>query len=510
MCDKDSGLLFNALYSRQSIDKLDSISIESQIDFCKCEARGENCKEYIDRGFSGKDTNRPNFERMVEDIKKGYIKKVIVYKLDRISRSILDFCNMMELFQKYNVEFVSCTEKFDTSTPIGRAMLNICIVFAQLERETIQKRIADAYASRSKRGFYMGGRTPYGFTLEKTIIDGINTSKYVEVPEEAKQLRLMYSIYSKPLATLGDILRYFKENNIKHLRGKIWNTARLSEMLRNPVYVRADSNIYDFFKSQETEIINDPNDFIGINGCYLYCSKKEPSKLHSLQGKSLVLAPHEGIVSSSEWLKARIKIMNNTQVPTTNKAKNSWLVGKTKCGVCGYALIIRKSDRRRKNVVRYFICSNSRIIRHCKGCGTVRAEDLENLIIKKIKCKLLEFKVIRDSKSFLNNPKINEYKLKLTTIENEINNLIFKISKANEVLIGYINDRIAKLDIEKRGLNEKLIKLLGNAKNSDINEIENYIDHWEETTFDDKRKILDTLIKVIRISEGDLDIEWKI
>lgn len=75
---------------------------------------------------------------MMNDIRAGKIKRVIVYKLDRISRSILDFANMMETFQEYNVEFVSSTEKFDTSTPIGRAMLNICIVFAQLERETIQ------------------------------------------------------------------------------------------------------------------------------------------------------------------------------------------------------------------------------------------------------------------------------------------------------------------------------------------------------------------------------------
>lgn len=94
---------------------------------------------------------------MLEDIRQGKISRVIVYKLDRISRSILDFANMMDIFQKYNVEFVSSTERFDTSTPIGRAMLNICIVFAQLERETIQKRVTDAYYSRCKRGFTWAG-----------------------------------------------------------------------------------------------------------------------------------------------------------------------------------------------------------------------------------------------------------------------------------------------------------------------------------------------------------------
>ena len=155
----------DAIYARQSVDKKDSISIESQIEFCKYELKGGNCKEYTDKGYSGKNTDRPKFQELVRDIKRGLIAKVVVYKLDRISRSILDFANMLELFQQYNVEFVSSTEKFDTSTPMGRAMLNICIVFAQLERETIQKRVTDAYYSRSQRGFKMGGkapRLPYG------------------------------------------------------------------------------------------------------------------------------------------------------------------------------------------------------------------------------------------------------------------------------------------------------------------------------------------------------------
>ena len=135
----------DAIYARQSVDRKDSISIESQIEFCKYELRGGNFKDYKDKGFSGKNTDRPHFQELMADIRQGLIRRVVVYKLDRISRSILDFATMMELFQEYNVEFVSSTEKFDTSTPMGRAMLNICIVFAQLERETIQKRVTDAY-----------------------------------------------------------------------------------------------------------------------------------------------------------------------------------------------------------------------------------------------------------------------------------------------------------------------------------------------------------------------------
>lgn len=116
----------DCIYARQSVDRKDSISIESQIDFCKYELKGGSCKVFKDKGYSGKNTDRPEFQKLLGEIRKGRIRRVIVYKLDRISRSILDFANMMELFQEYDVEFVSSTEKFDTSTPMGRAMLNIC------------------------------------------------------------------------------------------------------------------------------------------------------------------------------------------------------------------------------------------------------------------------------------------------------------------------------------------------------------------------------------------------
>jgi len=273
--------LYDALYARQSIEKKDSISVESQLEYCRYETHGDAFIEYTDRGFSGKDTNRPGFEKMMNDIRAGKIKRVIVYKLDRISRSILDFANMMEIFQKYHVEFVSSTEKFDTSTPIGRAMLNICIVFAQLERETIQKRVTDAYYARCKRGFYMGGRIPYGYRLTNTVIDNIRTSMYEEVPEESEQLKQIYSMYADTDNSLGDIVRYLNEHQIKNLRGANWNTARISEMLRNPVYVQADIDVYQFFQSQGANIYNPASDFTGYNACYLYKGTVSTSRKQS-------------------------------------------------------------------------------------------------------------------------------------------------------------------------------------------------------------------------------------
>ena len=399
----------DAIYARQSVDKKDSISIESQIEFCKYELKGGNCKEYTDKGYSGKNTDRPKFQELVRDIKRGLIAKVVVYKLDRISRSILDFANMMELFQQYNVEFVSSTEKFDTSTPMGRAMLNICIVFAQLERETIQKRVTDAYYSRSQRGFKMGGKAPYGFHTEPIKMDGINTKKLVVNPDEAANIRLMFEMYAQPTTSYGDITRYFAEQGIL-FHGKELIRPTLAQMLRNPVYVQADLDVYEFFKSQGTVIVNDAADFTGMNGCYLYQGRDvKPSKKNDLKDQMLVLAPHEGIVPSDIWLTCRKKLMNNMKIQSARKATHTWLAG------------------------------------------------------------------------------------------------------ANNVLLSYVNVKIAELDGRKQELLARIAELTVEVISPEqVSQISGYLDTWENVSFDDKRQVVDLMITTIAATSDSLNITWKI
>lgn len=503
--------MYDALYARQSVEKVDSISIESQLEYCKYEARGAPCKEYIDRGYSGKNTNRPAFEEMLADIKQGKISRVIVYKLDRISRSILDFANMMDIFQKYGVEFISSTERFDTSTPIGRAMLNICIVFAQLERETIQKRVTDAYYSRCKRGFYMGGRIPYGFEKTDTVIDGIGTSMYVPVPEEAEQIRLMYALYADPAHSLGDIVTYFNEHGIEHLRGGMWSTARISDMLRNPVYVRADADVYNFFKGQGANVMDPVSDFTGYNACYLYQGTVSTTRKQcDLTDKEIVLAPHEGIVSSRDWIKCRIRCLANRRSTRTCKPKNSWLVGKVKCGKCGHGLTIAKANTKWH---RYFICATALATKKakCPGTGgTVYADVLEDYISNTIRERLAEFQTLSKHEEHRVSPKVNENKIRLTELEKEIEDLLSKVVGANAILMEYINHKVETLDAEWRQLQEEVISLTHQPDGNDMNVITSHVRQWSEATFEDRQAVVDALIKVITIADGTIEITWNI
>lgn len=496
----------NAIYARQSVDRSDSISIESQIEFCKYELRGEEFRVYSDKGYSGKNTERPAFVEMMNDIANGSISKVIVYKLDRISRSILDFSTIMEYFEKFKVEFVSTTEKFDTSSPMGRAMLNICIVFAQLERETIQMRVSDAYFSRCQKSLYMGGRVPYGFRLAPATVNGVKTSKYISEPAEAEQIKLIYELYSRPECSYGDIIRYFQEKGIMK-NGKPWVRTRLAEVLKNPVYVRADLSIYEFYRERGVILANPPEDFIGINGCYYYkgqdaygCKDKNP------EGNHLVLAPHEGIVSSDLWLKCRIKCLEAQRIKPFQTAKNTWLAGKIKCGVCGYALIEKHSSTK---CSRYFYCSHKMASKACTGPGTIYSDEVEKIISHEIRNKLAQFVVLRKRKGKEFSPEISVINIELTRVKDEINSLVEKIKDADDTMFRYISGRIQELEKKKLILQEKSSKLKQIEESAYI-EISNHITMWNEISFEDKRQVADLLIRVIYATKDLIRIEWRI
>ena len=497
----------NAVYGRQSVDRKDSISIESQIEFCEYELKGENYKAYTDKGYSGKNTDRPKFQQLMADIQRGLIKKVVVYKLDRISRSILDFATMMEEFQKYNVEFVSSTEKFDTSTPMGRAMLNICIVFAQLERETIQKRVTDADYSRCLKGFHMSGPAPYGFSLAPTRLHDVRTKMLVEDPETKKYALQMFTMYAEPLTSFGDITRYFSEAGIK-IYGKDLTRGFLSQLLRNPAYVIADLDVYEFFKSQGTYIVNEAADFEGGNGCYLYQGRDvAENKNTQLRDQILVLAPHKGFVPSSIWLKCRKKLMNNTTFQSGRKARNTWMAGKVKCGRCGYALMSVGNS----TGTQYLRCSKRADNKSCEGCGKLKTHDFESFIFGEMAKKMSQFESLIGGNEDRVDPRITSLQIELAKVDEEIEKLLDTLSGANPILLSYANSKIEALDTKRQNLVKEIADLSAEVMSPrQIRELSNHIHNWENISFEDRRKVVDGLITQIRATSEYVQIEWKI
>lgn len=505
-----------ALYARQSRDKKDSISIESQFEFCTREVPpNSNVKKYKDKGFSGKDTDRPAFQQLMQDIRRGLVKTVIVYKLDRMSRSILDFANIVEEFNKYNVEFISSTEKFDTSTPIGKAMLSIVMVFAQLERETIQQRITDNYYERGKKGMFLGGNVPFGFQLSPTKIKEIRTNKLAPT-KFIRYVKEMYIEYSDTNASLMNISDKFNKIGVRTSLDNFWDSAKISRLLRNPVYVKADVNIYNYFKNQGCIIHNDLEEFTGERGLYLYGNNNSSttSKFQNLTGYNLVLAPHEGIIDSNTWLRCQNKLNSNKQIKNSGKSKHSWLSGLVKCRKCGYALSVNRSILSIKNntYATYFRCSG-RALRKICDAKSVHVNEVE----LKVKEKIFDYIAGLNNKLKLDtmkeDKKINELKIEISSKENEIENLIDSLAQSKGASIKYINQRIEKIDGELVELREQLIQtssaVIDDEKIVALNKV---IQLWDGFNIEDKKMICKELIEKILVEKnGDesiVEIIW--
>ena len=195
-----------ALYARKSVENEQSISCETQIAYCRAmlkpDEREEKVYEFADNGFSGANLDRDGFREMMSLIERGKISKVIVYRLDRISRSLSDFMSIISEFKKYNVAFFSSQESFDTSTPYGEMITKLLMVFAEFERQSIIERVTHAYQARSDQGIFMGGKCPYGFAFEDTVIHGVKTKRYVPIVDETSHIRYIFDRYAVPNVTL--------------------------------------------------------------------------------------------------------------------------------------------------------------------------------------------------------------------------------------------------------------------------------------------------------------------
>ena len=222
------------IYTRVSTDN------QAEVVFNSCEAQEEKIrgfidsqenmgifKVYSDAGFTGSHLNRPALTEMLADISQGKVNLVISYKIDRLTRSPKDFYQLIETFEKYGVDFISVTERFDTSTPSGRLLRNIMLTFAQFERELISERTKDKMLQRAQKGMWNGGTLPYGYKTE--------VKKLVVNESEAKIVRAIYESYILS-GSLSRTYTEMKSRGIKDRKGKPFSMGAISYILRNVLY----------------------------------------------------------------------------------------------------------------------------------------------------------------------------------------------------------------------------------------------------------------------------------
>ena len=505
------------LYARKSVERENSISCETQLEYCrsviKPDERDEKIITFVDNGFSGGNVNRDGFQKMMKLVRQGKVKKVIVYKLDRISRSLSDFVNILQEFKEHKVEFVSSQESFDTSSPYGEMIVKLLMVFAEFERTSIINRVTQAYVHRSEMGFYMGGRQPYGFELVPTVIHNVKTKKLNPIPAEVEQVRYIFEVYAQENVSLRRLLDILVAEGKQPLNGSSWTTAKLSTLLKNPIYVKADSDVYDYYDRHGVQMVTDVSLFTGEYGAQLYGHTKHDPSSPDWSDMKLVLLTHPGIVDSDIWLRCQRKLEKNRQIGNSVSNPTSWLAGKVICEKCGHTMTTIKGKANKSGEIRrYFNCTGRSHKKTCTGPKvTIYAEDLENMVYECISAKLADLKEMNRTTKRGDTAEVNELKLKIKAIEKSEKQLLDTMLAGgfNDDLLALANQKATQLKRDRLALYERIEDLKSREDETDV--VVNLAKSWKTADYKRKKAVAMIMIHKIVISEdGSTKVLWNI
>lgn len=332
-----------AIYSRKSVYSDKSESTENQIALCRAylAERYPDAKVeiYEDNGFSAKNTDRPQFQKMLRGIENGEIDLVICYRLDRISRSVSDFTGLIDFFMRKNVIFLCVREQFDTSTPMGKAMMYISSVFAQLERETIAERVRDNMIQLARSGRRMGGSPPTGYELIRNA-----EGKMLLRAEESDRVRMCFSVFLKERSL----------EKTAQIAGKL-TAYGLRGILRNPVYCAMEWEAYRYFRQQGYELNLSLEELRADCGFLAYNRRGE--------GKTILAAgTHPALIPARDFILTQL-FLEIVSVQNDYAALSGLLI----CAECGNKM----SAQKYRKGYRY----------RCKVCGrSFRGESADEVI----------------------------------------------------------------------------------------------------------------------------------
>ena len=485
----------DAIYARQSVEKIGSLSIAGQIKLCRAKSSGEPLV-YQDQGFSGKNTNRPSFQQMMTDVERGLISKIIVYRIDRFSRSLVDFYNLWEILQKRGVEFVSASEDFDTTTPMGKAMLSIIMVFAQLERETTAERVRDNYHQRTNLGAWPGGPAPYGFDLGKLPCTNGKLMSALIANEQAKTVLRIFRDYADTDTSLGSVARRLNSDGISAPRRNVWDNVSLSRILHNPVYVMADEEVYLFYSAKGVNVTNPPAEFDGAHAGLLTGKRdRSANKYNASNALRFSLANHLGFVPADLWLQCQYKLDNNRQLGGKGKGKHTWLSGLLKCAACGYSVKVNKDGNKY-----YLVCSGRSNLGICDQSIHVDLRELEAATAEELE------RLLAQCSNTASDPVIADQNLAqaVNEIDQKIDRLVSALAEGNVTAMNYINRKLKELDRERQALLDGQSKKHSRKKHLPDRLV------FHDLSFEEKKLVAAQFIREIRLSANEAEVIWTV
>ncbi|MEK4598637.1 recombinase family protein [Bacillus sp. FSL R9-9497] len=446
-----------AIYIRVSTqDQVENYSIEVQRERIRAFCKAKNWTvydEYIDGGYSGSNLERPSIKKLLTDLKN--IDVVVVYKLDRLSRSQRDTLELIEEhFLKNKVDFVSITETLDTSTPFGKAMIGILSVFAQLERETIAERMRMGHIKRAENGLRGNGGDydPAGYTRQ----DGHLIIK----KDEANHIKRLFDLYEQQ-HSITKVQEVLKEEGYP-----IWRFRRYRDILSNTLYI----------------------------GRVTFAGKEYEGQ-------------HEPIVSSEQFKRVQA-LLKRHKGHNAHKAKQSLLSGLITCSCCGenyVAYSTGKSKDVESKRYYYYICRAKRFpAEYEERCmnKTWSRKKLEDIIITGLKRLTVEDNVNNKQKK-----KINYEKL-IKDIDKKMERLLDLFTTNTNISRQLLEQQMEKLNLEKENLIQKQ-KRQEEEKTIAQDTLIDSIKSIDLLEFKDKQVLINKLVKQINIDHKNVEIIWR-
>lgn len=437
-----------ACYCRVSTNEqaIEGISLDEQQNRLQayCISQGwTNFKFYIDDGYSAKSIKRPQLQKMLLDAKQKKISTVLVTKIDRFTRSLKDMLDLHKILEEYDVSFCSASESFDTSSAVGRMMLQILTMFAEFERERISERVTDNMLFNAENGKVQ--QPPcFGYNLIKDEITG--NKIFIINKEEAKWTKQIFELFTEENWGYMKIAKYLNQNNVKTKKKKEWSAQGVKVYLSNELLIGKMVWNKRNTKNEKWKIRDESEWKVTENAC-------------------------KPIVSLDLWYNAQFKL--SLHQPRGTQKSPYLLTGLIKCGHCNSAMV---SGRTRKNIKGDFtltyLCSK---YRQGQGCfyNWVKMDIIDSLVIKTIIETLKEKKELEINNDNNISINIDNLKIELEKFNNAID-LQLQLLEMKEITIDEFKRARQRINKEKEKI-ENQLKHVDNSKESKLISVSNDI-----------------------------------
>ena len=525
-----------AIYSRKSKFTGKGESIGNQIQLCReyisshfPEAADNEIFIYEDEGFSAKNLDRPQFRAMMTEAKKAPFDCIVVYRLDGISRNVGDFANLIEELNGMHTAFICIKEQFDTSTSMGRAMMNIAAVFAQLERETIAERVRDNLILLARTGRWLGGVTPLGYVGEKTeIIDGEGKKrsayKLKQVPAEIKTVKMIYEKFLE-FQSMTKVAAWLIQHDIKTRERREFRLRAVKDILKNPVYCIADKSAIDYFNDLSSSVCFELSETDGKRGLMPFRRTAQTGRQQRRTPPEewiIALGKHTGIIPSDVWIKAQNLIGENAHKTFYRPVRNeiSIFSGLVRCANCGSIMRPRVNSNKRKNAdstqTFCYMCEFKERSRKSK----CEMKNVNGNVLDKLICdEILKFSqpnsVVGKQLNLLmkhsnnsaadNSEKISDLQKQIAVKQKMIANLMEALAKSEDsaAMVSYTKAEIESLDGEIKTLKKEITELVSvgaenierdNLIDNILNSLKKFKECFDSLTVVEKRNFMRQII----------------